>query len=216
MVEVATMEIIHAIINGIKHSCEVSPESTTKSIVRAESLTGGASHTVEFVQGTLHRGAGHGDCAASTVSFFLDGKRIAAHVYEKVLQGTTTYYVWIHGVCSVFEITHAGTKRCAGGAPLSVFNNPVDAIIPARQACGSVQDFGEDDRSVMRSPLAGLVVKICVKPGQRVLKNDPLFVVESMKMENEINASFDAVIKTISINEGNLVQPNEVVIMFEK
>ena len=36
-----------------------------------------------------------------------------------------------------------------------------------------------------------------------------------MKMENEIRAEADAFIKTVSISEGDLVQPNQELISFE-
>ena len=69
--------------------------------------------------------------------------------------------------------------------------------------------------NVLRSPLAGLVVKIKVTEGQFVSKNQSLIVIESMKMENDICAPLSAFIKTLSISEGNLVKPNQVIVTFE-
>ncbi len=67
----------------------------------------------------------------------------------------------------------------------------------------------------LRSPLAGRVVKILVKPGDKVSKNQLLVIIESMKMENEIHATLHGFIKNVSIMEGNLVQQNQVLITFE-
>ncbi len=70
------------------------------------------------------------------------------------------------------------------------------------------------NESSLKSPLAGRVVKILVKPGDQVSKNQLLVIIESMKMENEIRATFPGFIKNISITEGNLVQQNQVLITF--
>ena len=69
--------------------------------------------------------------------------------------------------------------------------------------------------SSIKSPLAGRIIKIDVKPNQFVKKNQPLLTIESMKMENEIRASFDAFIKTILISPSDLVEQNQLLITFE-
>jgi len=66
------------------------------------------------------------------------------------------------------------------------------------------------------SPIAGKVIKCYVQPNQKVQKNQRLLIIESMKMENEIRAKSDAFIKTIPISEGDLVEPNQVLIKFKK
>jgi biotin carboxyl carrier protein len=68
----------------------------------------------------------------------------------------------------------------------------------------------------VKSPLAGKVIKICVDEGQCVREDQPLFVIESMKMENEIRSPRTGIIKTIFMNVGNVVQPNHIMIEFEK
>jgi biotin carboxyl carrier protein len=50
--------------------------------------------------------------------------------------------------------------------------------------------------------MPGKVVKIVVKPGQAVQKGDTVLVLEAMKMENEIKASSEGVIKAIHVKEG--------------
>lgn len=65
------------------------------------------------------------------------------------------------------------------------------------------------------SPLAGRVIRLLVQQGDTVVRGQPLVVVESMKMENELCAPHNAFIKTISIAPGNLVQTNQVLITFE-
>lgn len=79
----------------------------------------------------------------------------------------------------------------------------------------ALRSTGEEEL-VLKSPLAGLVVKIKATVGQFVEKNQPIVVIESMKMENEMSAPFSAFIKTLSISEGNLVKQNQVIVTFEK
>ncbi len=72
------------------------------------------------------------------------------------------------------------------------------------------------DESTLKSPLTGRVVKILVKLGDEIKPNQPLLLIESMKMENEIRAISGGIIKNILISEGNLVQQNQDLISFQK
>ena len=58
------------------------------------------------------------------------------------------------------------------------------------------------------APIPGLVVKILVEEGQTVVLNDPLIILEAMKMENEIRAPREGVVKNISIEVGQSVEGN--------
>ena len=63
----------------------------------------------------------------------------------------------------------------------------------------------------IKSPLPGIIVKIFVKPGEFVEKNQRLFSLEAMKMENEIKAERAGVIAGIRIAEGQSVLQDEVI-----
>ena len=82
------------------------------------------------------------------------------------------------------------------------------------QTVGEKQPQAPSNEQTLKSPLAGRIVKILVKTGDQVSKNQLLVIIESMKMENEIRATFPGFIKNISITEGNLVQQNQVLITF--
>lgn len=70
------------------------------------------------------------------------------------------------------------------------------------------ESFESDAQSGDRilAPLPGKVVKINVKPGEKIQKSDVLLILESMKMENSILAPFDAVVSEIAIKEGEQVK----------
>ena len=63
--------------------------------------------------------------------------------------------------------------------------------------------------------MPGTIVKTYVKVGQRVLANEPIISVESMKMEFMIRATHDVTIKEIRVNDGQFVQMGDKMIIFE-
>ncbi len=59
------------------------------------------------------------------------------------------------------------------------------------------------------SPLPGQVVKINVKVGDSVKAGDTVVVLEAMKMQNQIQASIDGVVDSISVAEGEAVSEGQ-------
>ena len=55
------------------------------------------------------------------------------------------------------------------------------------------------------TPLQGMLSRLFIKPGQKVLHNTPLFTIEAMKMETTITASRDLTIKQVILPEGTFV-----------
>ena len=70
----------------------------------------------------------------------------------------------------------------------------------------------DENATTITSPLSGCVVKVFVQPGQTILPGQTVATIESMKMENEIRALSHAVIQTIPITHGDMVQKNQVLI----
>lgn len=62
------------------------------------------------------------------------------------------------------------------------------------------------------SPISGKVVNIKVNVGQEVKEGDVLFVVEAMKMENEVHSPVNGVVEEILISVGDVINPDEVAI----
>lgn len=62
------------------------------------------------------------------------------------------------------------------------------------------------------SPMPGTVVKIKVKKGDKVKAGDTIVIVEAMKMENEIHAPIDGVVEEVYVREGEMVNPDEVMV----
>jgi biotin carboxyl carrier protein len=74
-------------------------------------------------------------------------------------------------------------------------------------------DFGSKDR--IMTPMPGKIVKILVKEGDRVSSKQPLVIVESMKMENELRSPADGVVKSIHFGPGDLVGTDQPIIKIE-
>ncbi|MEW4569251.1 acetyl-CoA carboxylase biotin carboxyl carrier protein subunit [Tautonia sp. JC769] len=72
-----------------------------------------------------------------------------------------------------------------------------------------------DESKVCRSPLAGVVSRVAVKPGQAIQVNDILIVLEAMKMETVITAPVAGTIAKINASEGDGVSQGQVLIEFE-
>jgi biotin carboxyl carrier protein len=63
------------------------------------------------------------------------------------------------------------------------------------------------DQDALAPPMSATVVRIAVKPGDRVTQGDLLVALEAMKMELPIRAPRDGVVTAIHCAEGDLVQP---------
>ncbi|MFA5629815.1 MAG: biotin/lipoyl-containing protein [Dehalococcoidales bacterium] len=61
-----------------------------------------------------------------------------------------------------------------------------------------------------RSPLPGTVLEVIVKKGDRIEESQPLLILESMKMENEIFAESGGVIEEVFITAGQKVGGDEI------
>lgn len=70
----------------------------------------------------------------------------------------------------------------------------------------------KDSSNHIGSPLQGLLSKVFVKAGDQVKKNQPLFMIEAMKMESNISAIADGVIKSITLAAGTMVNTDDLVL----
>jgi methylmalonyl-CoA carboxyltransferase small subunit len=72
-----------------------------------------------------------------------------------------------------------------------------------------------DETKVCRSPIAGVVVRINAQVGQQIQANDPLMVLEAMKMETNITSPVSGKVKAINATVSEGVQIGQVLVEFE-
>ncbi|MFX1518224.1 MAG: biotin/lipoyl-containing protein [Promethearchaeota archaeon] len=82
----------------------------------------------------------------------------------------------------------------------------------------AVEEFGEaeEDLGSLSSPMPGRIVKLLVKPGDRVKKGQDLIIVEAMKMENKIASPINGVVKRVFFPEGDQIEANVPLIEIEE
>jgi biotin carboxyl carrier protein len=69
--------------------------------------------------------------------------------------------------------------------------------------------------NAIKAPMPGLILEINVIVGQEVKENDPLLILEAMKMENSFLSPRDGVIKAIAVEVGHAVDKGQLLIEFE-
>jgi biotin carboxyl carrier protein len=74
-------------------------------------------------------------------------------------------------------------------------------------------EYGAKDQIV--TPMPGKVVKILVSEGDKIELGQPLVIVESMKMENEIKSPTNGTVVSIHFKDGDLVESNQPIIKLE-
>jgi biotin carboxyl carrier protein len=84
-----------------------------------------------------------------------------------------------------------------------------------RAALGARRRGESAGARTIRTQMPGKIVRILVDVGAEVEKNQPLIVVEAMKMENEMRAPKRGVVKKIGVNEGEAVEAGTVLVVVE-
>ena len=93
-------------------------------------------------------------------------------------------------------------------APAAPASPAVEAA-PAPAAPVASTPAGAD---AMPSPMPGNILRVLVNVGDTVTENQPLMILEALKMENEIVAAKAGVVAGIHVKEGQVVNPGDALI----
>jgi biotin carboxyl carrier protein len=80
---------------------------------------------------------------------------------------------------------------------------------------GAKKDAGAAKGAKVKPPMPGRIVSIDVKVGDTVKKGQGLLVLEAMKMQNEIAAPADGLVKAVNVKAGQTVDGNAVLVEIE-
>jgi biotin carboxyl carrier protein len=78
--------------------------------------------------------------------------------------------------------------------------------------------YNKSDGNYMKkilSPMPGVIVKLNVKEGQQLKQGDVILVLEAMKMENEIKAERECIVRKVNTTEKKSVEKGELLIELE-
>jgi biotin carboxyl carrier protein len=111
-------------------------------------------------------------------------------------------------------------QRVIGYVPPHVPPITLRGVTAAEQMSRSVSPKPEgtervvEESLVVRCPLAGVVVRIEVQPGQELDTDDVIMVVEAMKMETSVTASHPGKVKAVRVVEGDGVKVDQILVEF--
>ncbi|NUM36732.1 MAG: biotin attachment protein [Candidatus Brocadiae bacterium] len=89
-------------------------------------------------------------------------------------------------------------------------HTPVAPPAPTKAKSGESKDS-----KALTSPIAGTVLEVKVAAGAEVQTNQPLIVIEAMKMETNISSPVSGKVKEIKVKAGDAVLQEQVLVTFE-
>ncbi|HWY59828.1 MAG TPA: biotin/lipoyl-containing protein [Terriglobales bacterium] len=87
--------------------------------------------------------------------------------------------------------------------------------VPTAPRPHSPSEVEADESRVCRSPVAGIVVRVCVQPSEELQLDDLLVVLEAMKMETSVTAPIAGKVKSVKVAPGEAVKLNQILVEFE-
>ncbi len=126
-----------------------------------------------------------------------------------------TFHLQSHGT-GLRSVVHAGDDVFSIDARHSraprIDGREADFNILSLKGVAGAPDPSAGAHGPVRPPMTGKLDAILVEPGQEVRQGDVLFVLEAMKMRNEIKAAADGVIGTIHGVAGDAVDSSQPVL----
>ena len=83
---------------------------------------------------------------------------------------------------------------------------------PAEQAAPAAAPVSADSGDAMTAPMPGTILRLLVNIGDEVKENQPLMILEAMKMENEVVANHAGKVAGIHVNQGQVVNAGDALI----
>jgi methylmalonyl-CoA carboxyltransferase small subunit len=72
-----------------------------------------------------------------------------------------------------------------------------------------------NETKICRSPVAGVVIRVNIEPGQQLQAHDLMMVLEAMKMETNVTAPGSGTVKALKVQPQDSVKVNQILVEFE-
>lgn len=140
----------------------------------------------------------------------LDGAR---HQLEAFPLPDGAVSIFLDGHSFIFEFEEKGDEVAVTfKSQLTTVNIVDEARARLREATAT---FTLEGRQSIHSPMPGKVVKVFVKVGDQVTKDQSVVVVEAMKMENELKTSKSGKVIEVTAAEGATVEKGTKLVVVE-
>ena len=111
--------------------------------------------------------------------------------------------VTVNGTAYDVQVEELGASSAPAAAPRAAAPAPAPAAAPAAAPKAAAPAAGAE---VVSAPMPGTILSVNVKAGDKVKAGSVMFILEAMKMENEIMAPHDATIAAVHVNKGEAVE----------
>ena len=129
-----------------------------------------------------------------------------ARSYQVVINGTSYDVDVIPKEGGTVQVVPQMRQQAAPAAP-SAAPAPAAAKAPAPAATAAPAPAAPAGGGAnIKAPINGNIFKVNVKVGDTVTADTVLFILEAMKMENEIFAGTSGTVKSIAVKEGDAVE----------
>ena len=136
---------------------------------------------------------------------------------DTIESSTSKYHVLQNAISYKTEILKSDFNKKTYS--VKVNNNTYEVVIANAldQLIDKMGFSANDSKQIdaINAPMPGLLLEISVAVGQEVKKDDQLFILEAMKMENAILSPRDGMIKRVNANKGDAIEKNYLLIEFE-
>ena len=111
----------------------------------------------------------------------------------------------------------AFSQSAEGAVTVHVDGVPVEVSINRMRRTGATAASHPADEGPQRvtAPMPGKIVKLLVKPGDKVQPLQGVVVVEAMKMENELRARAAGTVSEVRVTEGASVEAGAILMILE-
>lgn len=162
-----------------------------------------------FFQYAEHRKK-YDDVSVIPTNVFFYGMPMHEEIYIEIEEGKTL----------IFKLVAISTVNEEGNCTVFFEMNgqPREVVIANRKIAASIirhPQIEEGNSKHVGAPMPGMIVKVKVSAGDKVAKNDPLLIMEAMKMEATIYAEHDGEISKVLVKPRDNVEARDLLFVYK-